>query len=111
MIAEAELRQRYEKLGSHAQILLIEKVMKAEFCPGTCIAQTWDVLWKSRCHVNVESIASVKAVKYIYKYVHKGQTPWWSWGLALVHILVDVLDSLDRGNGLHIIWHLYFHRR
>ena len=24
---------------------------------------------------NVESIASVKAVKYIYKYVHKGQTP------------------------------------
>lgn len=38
----AELRRRHEKLGSHAQILLIEKVMKMEFCPGTRIAQTWD---------------------------------------------------------------------
>jgi len=38
----AELRRRHEKLGSHAQILLIEKVMKIEFCPGTRIAQTWD---------------------------------------------------------------------
>jgi hypothetical protein len=28
--------------------------------------------WKYRCHINVESIASVKAVKYIYKYVYKG---------------------------------------
>ena len=38
----AELRRRHEKLGSHAQILLIEKVMKIEFVPGTRIAQTWD---------------------------------------------------------------------
>ena len=30
------------------------------------------LLWKYRCHINVESIASVKAVKYIYKYVYKG---------------------------------------
>jgi len=28
--------------------------------------------WKYRCHINVESIASVKAIKYIYKYVYKG---------------------------------------
>jgi len=28
--------------------------------------------WKYRCHINIESIASVKAVKYIYKYVYKG---------------------------------------
>jgi Helitron helicase-like domain at N-terminus len=30
------------------------------------------LIWKYRCHINVESIASVKAVKYIYKYVYKG---------------------------------------
>ena len=38
----AELHQHHEKLGSHTQILLIEKVMKLEFCPGTCFAQTWN---------------------------------------------------------------------
>ena len=38
----AELRQRYEQLGSHAQILLIDKVMKTEFCPGVRIAQIWN---------------------------------------------------------------------
>jgi hypothetical protein len=30
------------------------------------------LLWKYRCHINMESIFSVKAVKYIYKYVYKG---------------------------------------
>ena len=30
------------------------------------------LIWKYRCHINVESISSVKAVKYIYKYVYKG---------------------------------------
>ena len=30
------------------------------------------LIWKYRCHINVESIASVKAVKYIFKYVYKG---------------------------------------
>jgi len=30
------------------------------------------LIWKYRCHINVESIASIKAVKYIYKYVYKG---------------------------------------
>jgi hypothetical protein len=28
--------------------------------------------WKYRCQMNVKSIASVKVVKYIYKYVYKG---------------------------------------
>src|ERR1700694_4568844 len=38
----------------------------------------WDVphykwlIWKYRCHINVECISSVKAIKYIYKYVYKG---------------------------------------
>jgi hypothetical protein len=30
------------------------------------------LIWKYRCHINVESISSVKAVKYIFKYVYKG---------------------------------------
>ena len=30
------------------------------------------LIWKYRCHINIESVASVKAVKYIYKYVYKG---------------------------------------
>jgi PIF1-like helicase/Helicase len=30
------------------------------------------LIWKYRCHINIESIASIKAVKYIYKYVYKG---------------------------------------
>ena len=29
-------------------------------------------LWKLRCHINMECLLSVKAVKYIYKYVYKG---------------------------------------
>jgi hypothetical protein len=30
------------------------------------------LIWKYHCHINVESIASVKAINYIYKYVYKG---------------------------------------
>ncbi|GLB44068.1 putative helitron helicase-like domain at N-terminus [Lyophyllum shimeji] len=30
------------------------------------------LIWKYQCHINVECIASIKAVKYIYKYVYKG---------------------------------------
>ena len=30
------------------------------------------LIWKYQCHINVESIASIKAIKYIYKYVYKG---------------------------------------
>ena len=29
-------------------------------------------LWKYCCHINVECVASIKAIKYIYKYVYKG---------------------------------------
>ena len=29
-------------------------------------------LWKFRCHINMECLFSIKAVKYIYKYVYKG---------------------------------------
>jgi hypothetical protein len=30
------------------------------------------LLWKFRCHINVESVYSIKSVKYIYKYIYKG---------------------------------------
>ena len=30
------------------------------------------LIWKYHCHINVECIASIKAIKYIYKYVYKG---------------------------------------
>ena len=30
------------------------------------------LIWKYHCHINVECISSVKAIKYIYKYVYKG---------------------------------------
>jgi len=40
----AELHDCYEKLGSHMQILLIEKAIRTEFIPGTYLAQTWDKL-------------------------------------------------------------------
>jgi len=40
----SELRKHYEKLGSHMQILLMEKAIRMEFVPGTCLSQTWDEL-------------------------------------------------------------------
>ncbi len=30
------------------------------------------LLWKYRCHINLECVISVKSIKYIYKYVYKG---------------------------------------
>ena len=30
------------------------------------------LLWKYKYHINVKSITSIKAIKYIYKYVYKG---------------------------------------
>ena len=30
------------------------------------------LIWKYRCHINLEWVASIKAVKYIYKYIYKG---------------------------------------
>ena len=40
----SELRECYEKLGSHSQILLVEKAIRTEFTPGTRLSQTWDEL-------------------------------------------------------------------
>jgi hypothetical protein len=30
------------------------------------------LIWAYRCHINVECVASIKAIKYIYKYIYKG---------------------------------------
>ena len=30
------------------------------------------LLWKYQCHINVESVFSLRSIKYIYKYVYKG---------------------------------------
>lgn len=36
------------------------------------VAYSCYLLWKYQCHINVECIASIRAIKYIYKYVYKG---------------------------------------
>jgi hypothetical protein len=67
------------------------------------------LIWKYRCHINVESIVSVKAVKYIYKYVYKGHdraTMQFSRSTDEVQLYLDVryISSCEA------IWHLFlFH--
>jgi hypothetical protein len=65
------------------------------------------LIWKYRCHINVESIASVKAVKYIYKYVYKGHDR--------TTIKFDTAhDEIQHYLDAHYVssceanWHLYF---
>ena len=40
----AELRERYEKLGPHTQINLIERAARTEFTPDVRLSQTWNEL-------------------------------------------------------------------
>jgi Helitron helicase-like domain at N-terminus len=65
------------------------------------------LIWKYRCHINVESIASIKAFKYIYKYVYKGHDPTtMQFGTAQdeIKLYLDVCYvSTCEAN-----WHLYF---
>jgi len=67
------------------------------------------LIWKYKCHINVESIASVKAVKYIYKYVYKGYgraTMQFGRSIDKVKLYLDAryISSYEA------IWHLlYFH--
>jgi hypothetical protein len=64
----ARLRRRNTgkkfKVGSGNSEREVDNSWVVPYCP-------W-LLWKYRCHINVESIASIKAIKYIYKYVYKG---------------------------------------
>jgi len=62
--------------------------------------------WKYRCHINVESIASVKAVKYIYKYVYKGHdrtTMQFGRSIDEIKLYLDAryISSCEA------MWHLY----
>ena len=49
-----------------------------QFCPETVIDNTDVVPYSPRllqllnCHINVEVVSSIKAVKYLYKYIYKG---------------------------------------
>jgi hypothetical protein len=66
-----------------------------------------NLIWKYRCHINVESIASVKAVKYIYEYVYKGHdrtTMQFGRSIDKIKLYLDAhyISSYEA------MWHLYF---
>src|SRR6266404_4821023 len=65
------------------------------------------LIWKYRCHINVESVASVKAIKYIYKYVYKGHDrTTMEFGTCVDEISL-YLDSRYISS-CEACWHLYF---
>ncbi len=65
------------------------------------------LIWKYRCHINVESIASVKAIKYIYKYVYKGHDRT---TMEFGRCIDEVKQYLDARyvSSCEGAWHLYF---
>ena len=68
---------------------------------------TFKLYSEYRCHINVESIASVKAVKYIYKYVYKGHDrTTMKFGTAQDEIKL-YLDARYISS-CEVNWHLYF---
>ena len=65
------------------------------------------LIWKYRCHINVESIASVKAVKYIFKYVYKGHDRTTMEFGSCVDEIKQYLDS-RYVSSCEANWRLYF---
>ena len=65
------------------------------------------LIWKYRCHINVESIASVKAVKYIFKYVYKGHNRTTMEFGTCVDEIKQYLDS-RYVSSCKANWRLYF---
>ena len=65
------------------------------------------LIWKYRCHINVESIASVKAVKYIFKYVYKGHDRTTMEFGTCVDEIKQYLDS-RYVSSCEANWRLYF---
>ena len=65
------------------------------------------LIWKYRCHINVESIASVKAIKYIYKYIYKGHDHT---TMEFGRCIDEVQQYLDARyvSSCEAGWHLYF---
>ena len=65
------------------------------------------LIWKYRCHINVESIASVKAIKYIFKYVYKGHDRTTMEFGTCVDEIKQYLDS-RYVSSCEAAWRLYF---
>ena len=65
------------------------------------------LIWKYRCHINIESIASVKAVKYIYKYVYKGHDRTTMEFGTCENEIKQYLDA-RYVSSCEAIWRLYF---
>ena len=65
------------------------------------------LIWKYRCHINVESIASIKALKYIYKYVYKGHD---CTTMEFGSCVDEILQYLDAKyvSSCEAAWCLYF---
>ena len=62
---------------------------------------------KYRCHINVESIASIKALKYIYKYVYKGHDCTTMEFGSCVDEISQYLDA-KYVSSCEAAWRLYF---
>ena len=93
----AELQRRHEKLGSHVQILLIEKVMKIEFVPGTHIAQTWDEIdmlikkIKAIGPLNYDQLKTAIAIKALGR--HYVSEPFWSRSFSSSALLLQPIPD------------------
>ena len=96
----AKLRQRHEKLGSHTQILLIDKVMKIEFCPGTRFAQTWNEIdmlverIKAIGPLDYDQLKTALAIKALGRYYESLQLTIKSITKQPVFSVKDVSDRL-----------------
>lgn len=64
------------------------------------------LIWKYHCHINVESIASVKAIEYIYKYVYKGHDRTTMEFGTCNDEIKQYLDACYVGS-CKALWHLY----
>jgi len=65
------------------------------------------LIWKYRCHINVESIASVKAIKYIYKYVYKGHDRT-TMQFGTAHDEIKHYLDARYVSSCEAVWRLYF---
>ena len=104
----AELRQCHEKLGSHTQILLIDKVMKIEFCLGTCFAQTWNEIdtlverIKATGPLDYNQLKTVLVIKALGRNYESLQLTIKSITKQLVFSVKDVSDCLlEEDNHVH----------
>jgi hypothetical protein len=65
------------------------------------------LIWHYRCHINVESIASIKAIKYIYKYVYKGHDRT-TMEFGTCNDEIKLYLDARYVSSCEAAWHLYF---